>query len=82
MWRYVEVTAKDSAGNKFASRFFYVKDIGIQLGMKVKKGDAIGVAQGIEVLYEGITEHIHYEVKVSRATYVNPMEYLRELETV
>ena len=58
---------------------FYVKQLGMELGMKVKFGEVIGVAQGIEYLYDGITPHIHYEIKIGRATYIDPIEYLETL---
>ena len=47
-WYYVEITDEDGMHN----RFFYVKGLGIELQLKIKQGDVIGVAQGIEVLYE------------------------------
>lgn len=72
-WHYVEVTDKD----KMKNRFFYVKGLGIELGLKIKKGDVIGVAQGIEVLYDGITPHIHYEVRMAKNMYFDPLVYLR-----
>lgn len=72
-WHYVEITDKD----KMHNRFFYVKGLGIELGLKIKKGDVIGVAQGIEVLYEGITPHIHYEVRMGKTMYFDPLVYLR-----
>ena len=72
-WHYVEV--KDNEGMK--NRFFYVKALDIELGLKIKKGDIIGVAQGIECLYEGITPHIHYETRMGKTMYFDPIVYLR-----
>ena len=74
-WRYIEVQDRHKAKH----RMFYVKQLGMELGIKVKFGEVIGVAQGIEYLYDGITPHIHYEIKIGRATYIDPIEYLETL---
>lgn len=76
-WRYVQVTDLD--GNH--CRYMYVKQWDIDLGQKVKRGDVIGVAQGIETLYEGIVGHLHFEVRRNKSVYLNPTEYLKELES-
>lgn len=75
-YNYVEVT--DSNG--VHCRCMYVEKWGITKGQQVKRGDILGVAEGIEFLYEGITPHIHFEVRIDRKTYLNPLEYLRGVE--
>lgn len=75
-WRYVEVTDK----RKNKHRIFYVQELDIELGLKVIRGDCVGVAQGVEVLYPGITPHVHYEIKGGRALYFDPLKYLKGLD--
>lgn len=75
-YRYVEITDSEAVH----CRFFYVKQLDIDLGLKVKRGDVIGAAQGVEFLYEGITPHIHFEARLDKKTYLDPLEYLRGLE--
>jgi len=71
-WRYIEITDPDG----FKCRYFYVKSIGVEMGLRIKRGDVVGVAQGIETLYDGITPHIHVEVKNPQGKYINPDQYL------
>lgn len=71
-WHYVEVIDKDGVFN----RYFYVQQWEIERGQHILKGEPIGVAQGIEGQYPGITPHIHYEVRKSRSNYLDPVEYL------
>lgn len=75
-WRYVEI--EDKSGIK--CRYFYVKEIGLDLGLKIKKGDVIGEAQGVEDLYCGITPHIHFETRLDKSSYIDPVVYLKEQE--
>ncbi len=75
-WKYVEVT--DDNGIRI--RYMYVKSWDIELGQKVNRGDMIGVAQGVETLYEGITPHIHFETMINKMNYLNPNDYLKELD--
>lgn len=72
-WHYVEITDKDKVRN----RYFYVQQWNIELGLFVRKGEPIGVAQGIEEQYPGITPHIHYEVMKGRRNYLDPVKYLK-----
>ena len=81
-WRYIEIT--DGFGNKV--RYFYVVPVDlpdckrVELGLRINRGDVIGVAQGIESLYEGITPHIHFEVKNSHNNIINPSQYLLDVD--
>ena len=77
-WSYVEIK---TSYESFA-RFFYVKNLDLSPGQQVEKGDVIGVAQGIEYLYEGITPHIHFEARQDKKTYFNPISYLMMLEGI
>lgn len=76
-YRYVEVTTP--AGERV--RYFYV-DPDVDVGDCVYPNDVLGYAQDLEVVYEGITPHVHLEVIVSdgdgKARYVNPEVYLNE----
>lgn len=81
-WKYIEIT--DRLGLK--CRYFYVVPVilpdckNVQLGLKIKRGDIIGVCQGIESLYEGITPHLHFEVKDKSNKHINPDLYLLEAD--
>lgn len=57
--RYVEVT--DIEGNR--CRYFYVKR-SVSMGDRVRRGDLLGVAQGLTEIYKGITDHYHFEIKL------------------
>ena len=67
-FRYVQIT--DVHG--IHHRYFYV-DPCVKLGDSVFLGDIIGKSQ--ELPYEGITQHIHYEVKVN-GEHVDPTPYI------
>ena len=70
--RYIQIT--DADGRDF--RYFYVKpESGMVVGKAVKEGDIIGKAQGLDSIYNGITDHIHFEVKVD-GEYVAPVAVL------
>lgn len=56
-FRYVQVT--DIAG--YDHRYFYIEP-SVRLGDEVTENTVIGYSQ--ELPYEGITQHVHYEVKV------------------
>ncbi len=64
--RYVQITEK----NKFLCRYFYVLP-SVKVGEPISPGDEIGVAQGLSDIYPGITDHIHYEVKIKQQ-FVDP----------
>lgn len=69
--RYVQVTLGNTD-----YRYFYVKpSYGIEIGKLVNPGDQIGTAQGLENVYPGITDHIHFEIKVD-GEFVNPLDYI------
>lgn len=81
-WRYIEIT--DHYGKK--CRYFYVVPVSlpdcktVELGLSIKRGDVIGVCQGIESLYEGITPHLHVEVKNHKGDIINPNQYLLDMD--
>lgn len=56
-YRYVEVRDQ----NGFFHRFFYVEPF-VERGDRIFIGDKLGETQELGCLYEGITEHFHYEV--------------------
>jgi murein DD-endopeptidase MepM/ murein hydrolase activator NlpD len=68
--RYVQVT--DSGG--YDHRYFYISPL-VSVGDTVSEGDALGDTQGLTDIYEGITEHFHYEVKLD-GRIVNPHDFL------
>lgn len=65
--RYIQVTATDGKMH----RFFYVHPIA-KVGDKVKPGDVLGEAQGLQDIYPGITEHVHYEIKLPTGGFEDP----------
>ena len=68
-YRYVEVTAPDGTHH----RVFYI-DPTVTMNLKVKAGvTQLGVSQ--ELKYDGITQHVHYEIKDTPTTFVNPEDY-------
>ena len=69
--RYVQVTDE----NGYDVRYFYIIP-SVKISDKVKTGDVLGIARGIEHIYSGITEHYHFEIKRNGET-INPNEYLK-----
>jgi len=69
-YRIVQIT--DSVGRNW--RYFYV-DPCVELGLKIKVGDKIGVCQDLEPRYPGITQHVHFEIKNGK-DYIDPTSYL------
>ena len=68
VYRYVEVTNRG-----LRHRFFYVQP-SVGLDDFIEQGDPIGVAQDITIRYpdQGMTPHIHYEVKDGADEYRDP----------
>lgn len=75
-WHYVEVTDVDGV----QCRYFYVQHFMAKEGQDVSTGDIIGIAQGIEMLYRDITPHIHFETRMNRHSYLDPNEYLKDVD--
>ncbi len=73
--RYVEVTD----GKKNRVRYFYVKPC-VTVGQSVYKDTLLGSAQGLLKVYEGITNHFHFEVLkgVNGNITLNPPDYLED----
>ena len=71
--RYVQVT--DSKGNDL--RYFYIKPL-VSVGDKIAVDDVLGSVQGLASIYEGITEHYHFEIKKD-GVYLNPNDFLTDL---
>jgi len=68
--RYVQITDE----NGYDVRYFYIKPMVI-VGSKIKAGTTLGKVQGLAHIYEGITEHYHFEVKKD-GEIINPHDYL------
>lgn len=73
-YRYVQIT--DTAGNRV--RYFYVAPT-VKLDAEVKRGEPIGVTQGVTKVYPGITDHFHFEVLQADGEPMDPELYLREV---
>lgn len=71
--RYVQVTDV----NDYDVRYFYISP-SVSVGDTVSEGDIVGAVQGLTDIYEGITDHYHFEVK-KNGRVINPNEYLEDL---
>lgn len=71
--RYVQV----SDGEGIDCRYFYVQPA-VQVGDKVRAGEAVGKTQGLLEVYPGITDHFHFEVRHENGDYLDPVQYLEE----
>lgn len=69
--RYVQVTDADG----LHCRYFYVAP-GVQVGDRVRAGEAVGKTQGLTEVYPGITDHFHFEVKTEAGEVHDPVAYL------
>jgi len=69
-YRYVEVTDREG----FRCRYFYVAS-GLHLGQEVTIHTPLGIIQDITRRYEGITNHVHFEVIAPDGNWVDPEEY-------
>ena len=70
-YRYVEVTDHDL--RRF--RYFYVKPT-VSMNQMVIKGGILGKSQELNRRYNGITEHVHLEVKDQHNEFLDPGEYI------
>lgn len=68
--RYVQV---EKDGYNF--RIFYV-DPTVVVGDMVTMGTVIGHSQELGCFYNGITEHVHFEIKDKHGNYVDPNPFL------
>lgn len=64
--RYVQVTHE---GKNY--RYFYVSP-SVRVGDEVRVGDVLGKAQGLLKIYPGITDHIHFEIKLADGSFEDP----------
>lgn len=71
-YRYIQIT--DDDGHDV--RYFYVEP-SVTIGDRVARMNPIGVAQDLQKIYPGITDHIHFEVKLGGA-FINPHEYIEK----
>ncbi len=71
--RYVQVTEPDGLNH----RFFYTLPL-VGLGDKIHVGVLFARVQGLQDIYPGITDHIHYEIKRADGSFMNPTPYVME----
>lgn len=69
-YKYVQITTEDN--NDF--RYFYVKP-SVHKGQIIQEGDIIGTVQDLTTRYPGISNHLHFEVKVN-GEHVDPEPFL------
>jgi murein DD-endopeptidase MepM/ murein hydrolase activator NlpD len=73
-FRYVEICTADGSRH----RYFYCADL-VDVGDVVERGQTIGSSQTLTLVYPGITQHIHYEVKDKQNKYIDPVPVLEGL---
>ena len=69
-YRYVQIT--DDKGVDV--RYFYLHP-DVEIGQAVTTDTVIGICQDLTKIYEGITNHVHFEVK-KNGKHINPEKYL------
>lgn len=69
-YRYVQITD----ANGYDHRYFYTEPL-LKLGQVVTVDTVIGYLQDLELVYPGICNHCHYEVKQNGRIYINPMRF-------
>ena len=72
--RYVQVTDN----NGIDVRYFYVKQT-VSVDDVINKGDMLGLAQGLADIYQGITEHYHFECLMmvnGGKVFLDPEQYI------
>ncbi len=70
--RYVEVHPDKGSG--FSFRYFYISPT-VAVGDVVTALTVLGIVQDLTVIYPGITNHMHFEVKID-GEFVDPWSYL------
>jgi len=73
-FRYVEVS---TGGYRF--RVFYVEP-SVAVGDEVSSSTVIGRSQRLGRRYQGITEHVHFEIKNSEGEFVDPTPVMIALQ--
>ena len=73
-YRYIQIDTDSSDMH----RYFYVESL-VQVGDEVEAGSIIGWAQDLSVVYPGITQHLHFEVKLKDGSFIDPVEVLKGL---
>ena len=69
--RYIEVTDD----NEQKHRYMYVEPIA-KMGNYVDQQHIIGKVQDLQPTYPGITNHIHYEIKLQDGSYIDPTPFI------
>jgi len=70
-FRYVQIT--DLEGYKW--RIFYIEP-SVSIGDKITLVSKIGVVQDLDERYQGITPHVHLEIKSPNNDFINPEDKL------
>ena len=65
-YRYVEISDRG-----YAFRVFYVSPM-VEKGQKVSKNTIIGEAQDLDARYQGISNHVHLEIKNADGEFIDP----------
>lgn len=71
---YVEITKGD-----YRFRFFYVSPV-VELGQVIKVDDLIGYCQDLDLIYQGIKNHVHFEIMNKDDGYIDPTPLLLALD--
>ena len=70
-YRYIEITCTDNT----RQRYFYIEPL-VQIEQVVEKGDILGAAQDLGIVYPGITQHFHWEI-IENGKRIDPCGFLR-----
>ena len=73
-FKYIQITC--NRGMRW--RYFYVEPL-VRVGDVVEKGAIVGWAQDLSIVYPGIKQHIHFEIKLPKGTFIDPIEELKRL---
>jgi len=74
-YRYIRVRDE----NGYEMDYFYVEpNENAHVGRFVNQHDCIGLSQGLQRRYEGITDHVHFQVKFE-GVYADPEQFLETL---
>ena len=72
-FRYVEIQPDNGSGLFF--RYFYLSPI-IAVGDKVSQITVLGIVQDLTLVYPGITNHVHFEIKNQLGAFLNPGRFV------
>ena len=70
-YRYIEITCTDNT----RQRYFYIEPL-VQIEQVVSKGDILGSAQDLGIVYPGIVQHVHFSI-IENGKRIDPTGWLK-----